>query len=445
MDEDKIKNRLKRYVDVSSATSAMAFRYLTQNYLGFEQNSAKNAQDLKNILGNLKGPIMKVAQFLATIPQALPPEYSEILSQLQSQAPAMGWSFVKRRMISELGPQWQQNFPHFDQNASAAASLGQVHYARDLQENELACKLQYPDMLSTVNADLNQLSMLFFLYEKWGNAIDTTQISHEIKERLLQELDYRQEARNAKLYGDIFQNYDYINIPKIYEDLSTDRLLTMQWCAGQSFDDVLAQSNQEQRDILGKYLFHTWYYPLYHYGVIHGDPHPGNYKFVIDSQTNPKINLLDFGCIRIFKPKFVQAVIDLYRGLQTNDTDRQVHAYEQWGFTNLNKEIIEIMNNWAHLLYEPLLDDRVRPIKNADAGALGWETATKVHAALSKAGGITPPKEFVFMDRAAVGIGSVIMRLNAQQNWHQIFESLIEWIDSQTLEQNQQRLGIINH
>jgi hypothetical protein len=141
--------------------------------------------------------------------------------------------------------------------------------------------------------------------------------------------------------------------------------------------------------------------------------------------------------MRIFPPSFIHGVIDLYRALQHNDRDLAVHAYEAWGFKNLNEEMIDIITQWARLLYGPLLDDRVRPIQDLLDGSLGWETATKVHEELERLGGIRPPKEFVFMDRAAVGIGSVIMRLKAEQNWHQLFEGLIENFDVNAVQQRQ--------
>jgi hypothetical protein len=133
----------------------------------------------------------------------------------------------------------------------------------------------------------------------------------------------------------------------------------------------------------------------------------------------------------------VQGVIDLYRSLQKNDRELSVHAYESWGFQNLTTEMIDIITQWAQLLYAPLLEDRIRPIQDVADGRLGWETATKVHAELERLGGIRPPQEFVFMDRAAVGIGSVIMRLNATQNWHQLFEELIVGFSVEDVDQRQ--------
>jgi predicted unusual protein kinase regulating ubiquinone biosynthesis (AarF/ABC1/UbiB family) len=143
---------------------------------------------------------MKVAQLLATIPDALPPEYANELMKLQSQAPPMGWAFVKRRMSAELGPDWQKKFSEFGHHPAAAASLGQVHRARTPGGDEVACKLQYPDMQSAVEADLNQLQLLFAIRKRFDPVIDTSEIAVEIGARLREELDYGREAKHVALY-----------------------------------------------------------------------------------------------------------------------------------------------------------------------------------------------------------------------------------------------------
>lgn len=434
-DEDSLSARLRRYGQVSTAVGGLAARLVGQKFLNLEIDQTSHAQGLTAVLGALKGPLMKVAQFLATVPGALPPEYSETFLSLQMNAPAMGWAFVRRRMASELGPDWQNRFLEFSMEATAAASLGQVHRAKDKDGQDLACKLQYPDMASIIHADLNQLKMVLSLYETWSKALDTAEVQDEIALRLEEELDYHHEARNVSIYQRIFADTKDafgVHIPKVFSDHTTKRLLTLSWMEGQSLL-TMTESPLEDRNTLAQRLFMAWYYPFYHYGVIHGDPHPGNYTVRPDGE----LNLLDFGCVRIFPPSFIQGVIDLYRALQRNDQDLAVHAYEAWGFKTLNKEMIDIITQWARLLYGPLLDDRVRPIQDLLDGSLGWETATKVHAELERLGGIRPPKEFVFMDRAAVGIGSVIMRLKAEQNWHQLFESLIENFDVKSVQERQ--------
>ncbi|MEC8515525.1 MAG: AarF/ABC1/UbiB kinase family protein, partial [Pseudomonadota bacterium] len=149
------------------------------------------------------------------------------------------------------------------------------------------------------------------------------------------------------------------------------------------------------------------------------------------------INLMDFGSIRLFRPSFVGGVIDLYRALRDSDPDLAVHAYESWGFHGLDKEAIEVLNMWAGFIYSPLLEDKVRPIQELRNGTAGRELAGKVHGELKRIGGIRPPREFVLMDRAAVGLGSVFMHLGAEVNWHNLFHDLIDDFDRETLADRQ--------
>jgi len=434
-EENSVGVRLKRYAHVTSAVGGLATRYLGERYLGLKVDRPVHATDLKALLGSLKGPVMKIAQFLATIPNALPPEYATELLQLQTQAPPMGTGFVRRRMAGELGPHWRNCFRAFEETPTAAASLGQVHRAMTQDGAEVACKLQYPDMTGIIEADLRQLKWVLGMYEVFSHALQTEAVQEEITHLLREELDYEHEAQNCRLYAAIFQDEPLIHVPVIEANLSTQRLLTMSWLPGISLLQ-LAEATQVQRDEIGILLFKSWYRPLYHYGVLHGDPHPGNYTY----REDKGLNLLDFGCVRIFPPVFIQGVIELYRALQCNDSARAVYAYEIWGFQNLNAEVIEIITQWARLLYEPLLDDRRRPIQDNQESPKGWEIASRVHAALHRAGGIRPPREFVFMDRAAVGIGSVLMRLQAHANWHQLFESLIESFSITKVADAQQRV-----
>jgi len=188
---DSLGGRLGRYARVGASVGGLAAKLAGQRYLGLTLDRGKHASDLKSALGGLKGPLMKAAQLLATIPDALPPEYARELAQLQANAPAMGWAFVRRRMASELGPDWQSKFTRFDKEASFAASLGQVHRATLLDGTDAACKLQYPDMSSALEADINQLKLVFAVGQRFDPAIRTDEIHAEITERLREELDYR--------------------------------------------------------------------------------------------------------------------------------------------------------------------------------------------------------------------------------------------------------------
>ncbi len=323
-------------------------------------------------------------------------------------------------------------FKSFEHEAAAAASLGQVHRATGHDGRLLACKLQYPDMASTVEADLRQLRIIFAIYERYDRAISTKEIHAEITARLREELDYAREAQHMRLYTHMLRDEDEVFVPEIVPAHSTARLLTMTWLDGRKMLDV-AKDKVEMRNRVATNMFRAWYVPFYFYGVIHGDPHLGNYSVRDDGG----VNLLDFGCIRVFPSKFVGGVIDLYHALDKGDANLAVHAYETWGFKNLSKDMIAVLNRWAEFVYAPLMEDRTRRIQETNSGVYGREVAETVHKDIRKLGGVTPPREFVLMDRAAIGLGSVFLHLKAEVNWHRLFHEMIADFDVRKLAKRQ--------
>ncbi len=432
-DNDAFGARARRYAKVGRTVGGLAVRLAGERYLGLKLDRLEHATDLKDALGGLKGPLMKVAQILSTIPNILPQEYAGQLAELQSNAPAMSWGFVRRRMAGELGVDWQSKFIEFGQEASAAASLGQVHRATALDGRSIACKLQYPDMKSVVEADLKQLKLVFNIYKRYDKAIEPSAIHEELTTRLREELDYVREVKQLELYRNLLNDETNVHVPEVVQELCGDRLISMTWLDGEPLlPFIKAHKDVSSRNAVALNMFRAWYVPFYHYGVIHGDPHLGNYTVREDCS----INLMDFGCIRMFKPSFVRGVIDLYTSLKDNNPELSVHAYTTWGFNNLTKEKIDVLNIWAKFIYAPLLEDRVRPIQTDD-GAYSRGIAQKVREELHKIGGVAPPPEFVLMDRAAVGLGSVFTHLEAEINWHQIFHELIDKFDEKNVARNQ--------
>src|ERR1019366_6172161 len=309
----------------------------------------------------------------------------------------------------------------------AAASLGQVHRASAKDGALLACKLQYPDMKSAVEADLCQLAIVFALHRRLNPVIDTSEMTKEIGDRVREELDYCREAKHAALYRDILGNIEEVRVPGVRSELSTGRLLTMDWLEG---GQLLAfkHASQSARNRIASAMFKGWWIPFSRFGVIHGDPHLGNYTVFADGEGQEArgINLLDYGCIRIFTPKFVGGVVDLHEGLLHNDFARTMHAYETWGFRGLTKDLAETLNIWARFIYGPLLDDRVRSVADGVAPAhYGRKEAFVVHQALRKKGPVRVPREFVFMDRAAIGLGGAFLHLGARLNFYRMFNEAI--------------------
>jgi predicted unusual protein kinase regulating ubiquinone biosynthesis (AarF/ABC1/UbiB family) len=420
-EENTLGRRLKRYADVTTTIGGTAARMAGSRMLGIERDEKVEAADIKAALGNLKGPLMKVAQMLSTVPDLVPANFAAELATLQTQAPPMGWPFVRRRMAAELGPDWEKRFKSFEREASAAASLGQVHKAVDATGRQLACKLQYPDMASAVEADLAQLRILFSLYRRMDRAIDPSEIADEVGARLREELDYRREAAHVALYRLMLKDVAGVHVPEVLPELSTGRLLTMTWITGKPILEFKTRP-QADRNRIAETMFRAWWRPFSHYAAIHGDPHLGNYTI----RDDLALNLLDYGCIRTFRPEFVGGVIALYTALLKNDRDLAVHAYETWGFRNLKNELIDALNIWAGFIYAPMLDDRVRTVADGiEPSAYGRKEAFQVHQLLKELGPVKPPREFVFMDRAAIGLGAVFLHLQAELNFHDLFNAEI--------------------
>ena len=442
-EDNRFSRRLRRYVRVGGTLGAAAARMGAARLTGSESadanRRAREAAILREALGRLKGPLIKVAQLLATVPDALPPEYAAELMQLQTNAPPMGPAFVRRRMAAELGEDWQRHFAEFGMQAAAAASLGQVHRARLHDGREVAVKLQYPDMASAVAADLAQLKVILAIHRRLDAAIDTSEIYRELSERLREELDYARELKHILLYRQLLADQPQVRVPEPVKELSTARLLTMTWLEGRGMLHY-RDAPQEVRNALATWLFRAWWEPFYGHGIIHGDPHLGNYSVREEDGEPVGLNLIDFGCVRIFPASFVQGVVELWRGLMENDEQRIAQAYEMWGFRGLNRELIDILNIWARFIYGPVLEDRERTMADGiDPVQYGRREAFRVHRLLREKGPVTIPREFVFMDRAAIGLGAVFIHLNARLNFHRLFVAAMQRHDVARLAARQQQ------
>lgn len=417
--------RLTRFARLSTGLAGVAARGAGRAIAGTRIISAENAADLTAVLGKLRGPVVKIAQFVATVPGVLPKDVAAPLLTLQTSAPPMGPSFVRRRMAAELGEDWERNFRLFPRQASFAASLGQVHCAVAKDGGRLACKLQYPDMAAAVETDVQHLKAALRLQRGFDATIDTREFGEEIAARLGEELDYVREAAHMRLYAIMLNDRSDISVPQPVAALSTTRLLTMNWLEGRPIRELEGDS-LAVRNRIATALFKAWWRPFARYGVIHGDPHLGNYTVRPDGG----INLLDYGCVRTFKPEFVAGVVGLYRALQADDEEAAARAYRAWGFAKVTTGLVRVMNLWARFIFNPLLDDRVRMVDDGvPAAEYGLRQANEVLGQLRALGGIRPPREFVFMDRAAIGLGGALIRLGARLNFHRLFEEEIAAFD----------------
>jgi predicted unusual protein kinase regulating ubiquinone biosynthesis (AarF/ABC1/UbiB family) len=269
-------------------------------------------------------------------------------------------------------------------------------------------------------------------------SIDPTEAAEEIGDRLREELDYTRERRHMLLYRTLLAGKPWVRVPEPVEELCTSRLLTMTWVEGRPLL-AFRDAPQSVRNRIAEMLFDAWWVPMTQTGVIHGDPHLGNYSVVGSPESGAEaLNLLDYGCIRIFPPTFVAGVVALYRALDANDFDATAEAYRSWGFGNLSRELIEVLNLWARFIYGPLLDDRVRTIADGiSPGEYGRKEAFRVRALLRERGPVRIPREFVFMDRAAIGLGAAFLHLGAELNFYRLFQESIDGFNVDVLAERQ--------
>ena len=437
---NRLSARAQRYARLGVNAGAFAARVGVNRLKGGGRDI--DARALASALGSMKGPMMKVAQLLTTIPDALPADYAAELIRLQSQAPPMGAGFVRRRMSAELGPGWRDRFAEFDFKPAAAASLGQVHKGRTLDGELVACKLQYPEMASAVETDLSQLDLLFSLHKRIGAAIETREIAREIRERVREELDYQREARIARLYGLMLADKPFVRVPRVHDELSTRRLLTLEWLDGRKLTEFEA-APQEARDAIAVGLFDAWWRPFLRYGIIHGDPHLGNYAVVARGEgaalTVEGVNLFDYGCVRIFPSRFVRGVVELYQAFRSDDEARLRAAYTLWGFPELTRGTFDAMTIWARFICGPILDDRVRTtadgVSPSEYGRK--EIGQAMRALRAEGGGLLIPREFVFLERATIGLGGAFLRLGARLNYHRLYEEAIAGFDPDAVARRQ--------
>ena len=274
------------------------------------------------------------------------------------------------------------------------------------------------------------MKLLFAIRKRFDPALDTTEIAKEIAARLREELDYVREAKHVALYRHMLKGNDTIRVPGVWPELSTGRLLTMDWMTGRKLlehkNDPLAVRNR-----LATAMFTAWWFPFSRFGVIHGDPHLGNYT-VFDDGNGSRASRAASTCSTMAASASSRRASSAAWSISIAVfsmamTTLVVHAYETWGFKRLNRELIEALNIWARFIYGPLLDDRVRSIADGvKPSEYGRKEAFQVHQALKKRGPVMVPREFVFMDRAAIGLGAVFLHLAAELNFYRLFNEAIE-------------------
>jgi predicted unusual protein kinase regulating ubiquinone biosynthesis (AarF/ABC1/UbiB family) len=386
------------------------------------------AEQVAEALGNMKGALMKVGQMLSYLDDGLPEPFREALAQLQQDAPPMSPELAAGVIERELGGPPEKVFAEWDPIPIAAASIGQVHRALTHEGEAVAVKVQYPGVDDAIRSDLDNAGLFFGGMKMMFPGMDTGPIVQEIRDRLVEELDYTKEARSQRFFAEAYAGHPFIHIPAVIDRYCTTRVFTSELADGVRFDEVEDWS-QEERNMAAESIFRFVIRSMWRLHAFNGDPHPGNYLF----RPGGRVTFLDFGLVKYFT---AEEVYPLQRLIETIVIDPDPVAFratlEDAGFLKPNASMTddEVVDYFRHF-YHFVLDEH--------SGVLDEEYASKTarklfqldgagNAGVQHSGNVPPA--YVILQRINLGLYAVLGRLRAKAPWRGISEQIWPWVDA---------------
>jgi len=385
----------------------------------------RTAEQVADTLGNLRGALMKLGQMASYLDEGLPEHLRTALAQLQQAAPPMSAGLAAGVVADELGAPPDEVFAAWDPLPLAAASIGQVHAARTLDGRAVAVKVQYPGVDDAIRADLGTAGMLFRGLSVVYPGLDPGPLVEELEDRLLEELDYRHEAVNQRLFADWYAGHPFIHVPAVVDELSTARVLTTDLAGGCRFDEVLGWP-QAERDLAGEAIFRFVFRSIYRLHAFNGDPHPGNYLF----RPGGQVTFLDFGLVKRFSTTETDTFASMIRSMVLDRDPRRFRGVvERAGLLPPGLAFSdEDVAGYFRAFYELVDEPEVKRIDGAYASEMVRRTfdAAGPYGPILKAANI--PRPFVVVQRINLGLVAVLARLGATANWRLIAEELWPWV-----------------
>jgi predicted unusual protein kinase regulating ubiquinone biosynthesis (AarF/ABC1/UbiB family) len=390
------------------------------------QYELATAEAIAAALGNMKGAMMKLGQMASYLDQGLPEPVRQALAELQANAPPMSAALAAEVVEQELGQPPEACFAAWDPRPIAAASIGQVHRAITHDGRAVAVKVQYPGVGDAIRADLDNAGLLFGAMGMLFPGLEPEPLVAELRERLLEELDYRLEADNQRLFARFYAGHPFIHIPAVVDELCTERVLTTELAEGVRFDEV-AQWSQAERDLAAEAIFRFVFGSLYRLHAFNGDPHPGNYLF----RPGGHVTFLDFGLVKRFDAEEVQLIGDM---LEAMVVDRDITEYRRLieGIGMLapgNAFSDEEVQDYFGHFYDFVQRDEVATITSefASETVRRFFDATGPYGPIMRAANVPPT--FVVIQRINLGLYAILGRLRATANWRRISEEIWPFVE----------------
>ncbi len=395
------------------------------------ENAKKTAEAMLKTLGEMKGLPLKLGQMASYIDGLAPPGYEdkfqEVLKKLQAKAPPLSREAAVTVITKELGPP-DEVFVDFEPDPFAAASIGQVHRAKTKTGDAVAVKVQYPEIDRAIENDLKSISLLESMISPFGRKYHTKEALDEIKAVFLAELDYRLEADNAETFRSIHEGDEDIVIPKVWNGLSSRRVLTAEFIGGVDYATFCEKATQEERNRAAEAIWRFMFRALLNHGWLYADPHPGNYRFL----EGGRVAFLDFGCVKKMPADLVKGTKRYIVAAMDEDwVEFEKACVEVLGYDPNDQESYQLFLDYTKMLLEPMTRDGT--FKHTH------EIARETVAFLVRGGKklwkpkegdilpnlpkpIHPPGDQLFMNRLQWGLASVMAGIGGEGNFRRISE-----------------------
>ena len=391
-----------------------------------ETRHLETALKMASVLGEMKGAAMKIGQMASFIDvDFLPPEHREIyqeqLSKLRTSAPAMPWDKVRQVLEEEYDESPQRVFAEIEEEAFAAASIGQVHRATLRDGTKVAVKIQYPGIADALESDVANAGMLVRLAKVLAPGLDAKAVASELRERVLEELDYEYEAQNQRAFARAYDGHPFIFVPKVHSRLSRRRVLVSDYVEGRGFDEV-KELEQDERDIFGEIVFRFCFGSIYHLQHFNADTHPGNYLLMDDG----RVAFLDFGMTKRLRPEQIQLEQRAVDAAGRDDPEALRDALHDLGFVSDPKKVdAERLMRHVKMVGGWYLEDgqvRITPKRVMKMIEVTSDPRSDFYDLVRRE---SLPADELMGRRMETGLLAVLAQLRATANWHRIMR---EWV-----------------
>jgi predicted unusual protein kinase regulating ubiquinone biosynthesis (AarF/ABC1/UbiB family) len=401
---------------------ASRVRGLLDGHAAEQRFHTETAAKIVELLGSMKGPAMKLGQIASFVDLDLPPEvqatYHDVLADLRDAAPPVDHRQIAAVVEEEFGAPPEQVFAEWDDRPLASASIGQVHRAMLGDGTVVVAKVQYPGVAEAVESDLANAEAFVPLARMVSPNLQIRPLMEEMRERLVDELDYQREAQYQQAFFERYDGHPFIRVPRVFASYCRPRVLTSEYIAGASFDEMLKGSLQAQRRRYGEIIYRFVFGSLHRFRLFNGDPHPGNYIFPGDGT----VAFLDFGSVKLFRSATRAQIRRQMKAVIAGDIEELMSSLDDAGFLPPRDQWPDArrLMEWFRQFNEPVLHDRewtYTPEYAREIIRSGTDPRAGYVDTLRRC---NLPPDYLLLNRIQWGVNSILGRLEAHANWQRI-------------------------